>query len=159
MRMSALAAALIRPQLSVLPERVARWRAIHADLVERLSGVPHLSVPARPPEEGFVPSSLQFSLNGLDMNQMRTFVSECQAHGVHLKWFGEDEPVGFTSRPDHWRYLKEPWPTPNADRVLKGLCDFRLPLSLSEADCRTVAAVIKESMQATLGSGRIESSS
>lgn len=158
MRMSALAAALIRPQLSVLPERVARWRAIHADLVARLSGIPHLSVPARPPEEGFVPSSLQFSLTGLDMNQMRTFVSECQAHGVHLKWFGEDEPVGFTSRHDHWRYLKEHWPTPNADRVLKGLCDLRLPLSLSEEDCRTVAAVIKESMQATLESGRMQSS-
>jgi dTDP-4-amino-4,6-dideoxygalactose transaminase len=154
MRMSALAAALIRPQLSALPERVTRWRAIHGDLVARLSGVPHVHVPARPPEEEFVPSSLQFSLTGLDADQMQSFVGECQGHGVHLKWFGEEEPVGFTSRHDHWRYLKGQWPTPNADRILKGLCDLRLPLSLSEADCRTVATVIGESMRAALETGR-----
>ena len=154
MRMSALAAALIRPQLSALPERAARWRSIHADVVTRLSDIRHIHVPARPAEEGFVPSSLQFSLTGLDTGEMRSFVSECQAHGVHLKWFGEDEAVGFTSRHDHWRYLKETWPTPNADRVLKGLCDLRLPLSLSKEDCRTVAAVIEESMQAVVETGR-----
>ncbi len=74
---------------------------------------------------------------------------------MHLKWFGEEEPVGFTSRHDHWRYLEEHWSTPNADQILKGLCDLRLPLSLSEANCRTVAAVIKESMEATLEAGRV----
>ncbi len=150
MRMSALAAALIRPQLALLPERVARWRAIHAALVPLLAGIPHLTVPARPPEEHHVPSSLQFSLTGLDASTARRFVAECQAHGVHVKWFGEAQPVGFTSRRDHWRYLADAGATPNADRVLAGLCDLRLPLSLTGDDCRAVAAVLGESMQAAL---------
>ncbi len=157
MRMSALAAALIRPQLPALPGRAVRWRAIHANLVARLSQIPHLCVPPRPAKEGFVPSSLQFSLTGLNVTQMRSFVAECRAHGVYLKWFGEDRPEGFTSRHDHWRYLRQHWPTPNADRILAGLCDMRLPLSLSEADCWTVAAVMEESMKAAWEAGRDES--
>jgi dTDP-4-amino-4,6-dideoxygalactose transaminase len=150
MRMSALSAALIRPQLADLPARIERWRSAYAMLTHLLAGVDHLRVPSRPPQEGFVPSSLQFSLLDLDRRTAARFVAGCQAHGVHVKWFGDDEPVGFTSRHDHWRYLQHPSMTPQADRILAGLCDLRLPVWLTEADCRAVAAVIGESMQAAL---------
>ncbi len=150
MRMSALAAALLRPQLELLPARVARWREIHATLVPLLEGIPHLRVPPRPAEEGFVPSSLQFSLVDLDEQRMRRFVDECDTHGVHVKWFGAEEPVGFTSRHLHWRYLADAAPLAGADRVLHGLCDLRLPLFMDGDDCRTVAAVLAEAMQAAL---------
>ncbi len=150
MRMSALAASVLRPQLALLPERIARWRAIHAMLAPMLAGIAHVHLPPRPPEEGFVPSSLQFSLTDLGPERIRRFVSECDAHGVHVKWFGAAEPVGFTSRHAHWRYLAHAGAVPNADRVLAGLCDLRLPLSMSEADCRTLAKVLEESMHAAL---------
>ena len=150
MRMSALAASVLRPQLALLPERVARWRAIHATLAPMLSQIPHLHLPPRPAEEGFVPSSLQFSLSGLEPARIRRFVAECDAHGAHLKWFGAGEPVGFTSRHVHWRYLADDATLPTAERVLAGLCDLRLPLSMSETDCRTLAAVLGESMHAAL---------
>jgi len=150
MRMSALAASVLRPQLALLPERIARWRAIHATLAPMLSQIPHLHLPPRPAEEGFVPSSLQFSLSGLEPAHMRRFVAECDAHGVHLKWFGAGEPVGFTSRHVHWRYLPEGSAVPNADQVLAGLCDLRLPLAMTETDCHTLVAVLGEAMHATL---------
>ncbi|MCP5151462.1 MAG: aminotransferase class I/II-fold pyridoxal phosphate-dependent enzyme [Ectothiorhodospiraceae bacterium] len=148
MRMSALAAAVLRPQLALLPERIARWRAVHAGLVRALADVPNVEVPARPSEEGFVPSSLQFSVVGVDPAGIARFASECDAHGVHVKWFGSEQPVGFTSRHDHWRYLDAPSAVPTADRVLAGLCDIRLPAALDEADCSTIAAVLREAMQA-----------
>ena len=150
MRMSALAASVLRPQLELLPERIARWRAIHAALVPMLAGIAHLHIPERPAEEGFVPSSLQFSLVDLDTGRARRFVDDCARHGVFLKWFGAAEPVGFTARHVHWRYLPAGASVPTADRLLAGLCDMRLPLSMSEDDCRTVAAVLGESMQAAL---------
>jgi dTDP-4-amino-4,6-dideoxygalactose transaminase len=159
MRMSALAAALIRPQLALLPARVQAWRSTHASLVALLDGIPNLKVPARPPEEGFVPSSLQFSVTDLDASRTRRFVHECAAHGVHVKWFGEDEPVGFTSRHDHWRYIAHTGAAPTADRVLAGLCDLRLPLSLTAEDCRTLAAVLAEAMQAALEAQETEHAS
>ena len=35
---------------------------------------------------------------------------------------------------------------PNAQRILAGLCDLRLPLTLSEDDCVAIAAVIREAL-------------
>ena len=150
MRMSALSAALLRPQLGLLEGRIAQWRRLHALLVPMIEAIAHVVVPSRPPEEGFVPSSLQFSLVDLSDEQMQRFCHEADEHGVHVKWFGAESPVGFTSRHVHWRYLPEGGQVPNADRVLHGLCDMRIPLGMPDEDCATVAAVLHEAMQATL---------
>ena len=68
-----------------------------------------------------------------------------------MKWFGRAEPVGFTSRHDHWRYLAGTDDLPRSSSVLDRLCDLRIPLSLSEADCDTIAAVLAEAMAEAAG--------
>jgi dTDP-4-amino-4,6-dideoxygalactose transaminase len=147
LRMSNLAAAVVRPQFgAVLKDRCARWNQRYAWLAAALEGVPHLRLPHRPPQEQFVASSLQFSLVGLVKAQIAEVMTRCAERGLHIKWFGADEPVGFTSAWTHWRFFGEPQSLPNADRVLGGLCDLRLPLSLSEADCQKIAAVIRSAL-------------
>ncbi len=78
---------------------------------------------------------------------------------MHVKWFGGDEPVGFTSRHDHWRYLRDAGAAPCADRVLRGLCDIRLPLWLQRDDCEAIATVLADAMaDALAGANRLEDS-
>jgi dTDP-4-amino-4,6-dideoxygalactose transaminase len=147
LRMSNLAAAVVRPQFgAVLKDRCARWNQRYAWLAAALEGVPHLRLPHRPPQEQFVASSLQFSLVGLEKAQIAEVMTRCAALGLHIKWFGADEPVGFTSAWTHWRFFGEPQALPNAERVLGGLCDLRLPLTLTEADCHRIAAVIRAAL-------------
>jgi dTDP-4-amino-4,6-dideoxygalactose transaminase len=147
MRMSNLAAAVARPQFgAVLKDRCARWNQRYAWLAGALEGAPNLRLPHRPPEEQFVASSLQFSLVGLAKPRIAEVIARCAERGLHIKWFGADEPVGFTSAWTHWRYFGEPQALPNADRVLGGLCDLRLPLSLSQTDCQNIAAVIRAAL-------------
>ena len=74
--------------------------------------------------------------------QMEAFIAGCAARGVHIKWFGAAAPAGFTSVWTHWRYFDHAQHLTNAERVLGALCDMRLPLTLTEADCRRIAAVI-----------------
>lgn len=145
LRMSNLAAALARPQLgAVLKDRCRRWNERYAWLAGALEGTPHLRLPQRPPQEQFVASSLQFSLVGLSREQIAGVIARCAERGVHVKWFGADEPVGFTSAWTHWRFFGgEPQSLPQAGRVLAGLCDLRLPLTLTQPDCRDIAAVIR----------------
>ncbi len=152
MRMSSLAAALLRPQLALIGARNARWREIYRTLAPLLDAIHHIELPERPAKEGFVPSSLQFSLAGLSRSQIASFLEAADAHGVHVKWFGAAEPVGFTSRHDHWRYIATTSGVPRADAVLQGLCDMRLPLRLTAEDCRTIAAVLREAMTDALRS-------
>jgi dTDP-4-amino-4,6-dideoxygalactose transaminase len=147
LRMSNLAAAVVRPQFgAVLKDRCARWNQRYAWLAGALEGTPHLRLPHRPPAEQYVASSLQFSLVGLDKARIALVIANCAERGLHIKWFGADEPVGFTSAWTHWRYFGEPQSLPNADRVLGGLCDLRLPLSLCESDCQRMAAVIRDAL-------------
>jgi dTDP-4-amino-4,6-dideoxygalactose transaminase len=150
MRMSNLAAAVLRPQLKELDERNAAWRRVYDWLAPLVDAIPHLEVPARPEKEQFVPSSLQFLIKGLTPDQCACFVSQADAHGVHVKWFGKPDPAGFTSRHDHWQYVPQAGEVPCADTVLRELCDLRLPSALGQDDCRTIATVLAEAMEATL---------
>jgi dTDP-4-amino-4,6-dideoxygalactose transaminase len=148
LRMSNLAAAVARPQLgAVLADRSRRWNQRYAWLAAALAGVPHLRLPERPPQEQFVASSMQFSLVDLSQPARRAFVAACAERGVHVKWFGADEPVGFTSVWQHWRYLGAAQPLPQTEHVLAGLCDMRLPLALTQADCEAIARAIIESLE------------
>ena len=147
LRMGNLPAALALPQLgAVLAERGRRWNQRYQWLAQQLQGIAQLSVPARLEKEQYVASSLQFSLSGLTRTGIKGFLERCAQGGVHIKWFGADEPRGFTSVWQHWRYFGEPQSLPNAERVLAGLCDMRLPLTLSEADCVAIGAVIREAL-------------
>ncbi|MGI9374154.1 MAG: DegT/DnrJ/EryC1/StrS family aminotransferase [Hyphomicrobiales bacterium] len=151
MRMSSLVASVLRPQLRNLDERNTEWRQIYNWLAEALEAVPHIKLPLRPALEEFVPSSLQFVFEGLSTQQCEMFLQEADAHGVHVKWFGKNDPVGFTSRHDHWRYIPDSGKVPTADRVLGNLCDIRLPLGLNQHDCQTIARVLHEAMLCVVG--------
>jgi hypothetical protein len=72
----------------------------------------------------------------------------CARRGVHIKWFGADVPVGFTSVWQHWRFFGEAQTLPNAEKVLGGLCDMRLPLILSQQQCELIADIIRTEIQA-----------
>jgi dTDP-4-amino-4,6-dideoxygalactose transaminase len=151
LRMGNLPAALARSQLGeVLKERCVRWNQRYHWLHDALLGEPHIRLPLRPAQEQFVGSSLQFSLVDMDRGQMQAAVAACARSGVHVKWFGADEPVGFTSVWQHWRYFGEEQSLPRAQRVLAGLCDLRLPLSLSQTDCEAIGQIIRHAVQSAL---------
>tara|TARA_R110002020_G_scaffold67179_2_gene176289 strand:- start:91929 stop:93125 length:1197 start_codon:yes stop_codon:yes gene_type:complete len=142
-RMDNLRAAILRPQLAELADRCARWNARYYKIEEGLRATPGLTVIERPTEEEIVGSSIQFLLEGWSEEAVREVLSRCLARGVELKWFGDAEPVGFTSRYDSWRYVDIP-ALPESDRVLAGIIDIRVPLTLTLEDCALIARIIKD---------------
>jgi dTDP-4-amino-4,6-dideoxygalactose transaminase len=142
MRMSNLAAALLRPQIALLPERGLRWRRIYDDLAHGFAAAPHLTLPVRDAREDFVPSSIQFSLD-LSPAQIEYFLAECAARGLYIKWFGLRIPTAFTSNFGHWHYLPEQAPMPKSQGVLRQLLDLRTPLSLTPEDCHLIGQIVQ----------------
>ena len=141
MRLSNLAAALLRPQLELLPERAQKWNALYAALAHALAGIDHVCLPVRHAQEEFVASSLQFHLD-LDTPAIERFLAACDARGLHIKWFGRAEPQGFTSKHEHWHYI-EPASLARTTAVLHGLCDMRIPLALTLEDCALIGAIVR----------------
>jgi len=144
LRMSNLVAALIRPQLADLDRQCMRWNQRYDLLEAELTGIDHIRIPKRHAKEGYVGSSLQFTLTGIDLPAVKTFIETCAERGVEIKWFGAKEPVGFTSSWESWHYIKSCQSLPRTRKTLDFMCDFRIPLTFSMEDCKTVAAVIKQ---------------
>lgn len=147
LRMSNLVACILRPQLREMPARGECWNRIYVALESRLNAIDGVAVPPRQQEEEYVASSIQFHVHGLTGEQIRGLVDRCTARGVAIKWFGRDEPVGYTSQYHHWEYLK-PQDLPDTRGSLFTTCDMRIPLALSDGDCDTIAAVIAEELAA-----------
>ena len=152
MRMSALAAAVARPQLDLLEQRAALWNERYRRLADLLDADPMIRVPRRRAEEQYVASSIQFSVDGLETPAMTAWLALAAAHGVDVKWFGQPEPVGFTSRYDHWRYARRQTLHATTE-VLQGLCDMRIPLTMSLDDCAVTAEIIRGALATTARSG------
>ena len=146
-RMDNLRAAILRPQLRTLPERAARWRVLYAAMEADLRGVPGLRIIERDPREGFVPSSFQFLLPDWPDDAVRDVVARCLNRGVELKWFGAQEPGGFTSRYSSWRYAPVP-DLPATDAVLAAILDMRLPPTFTVEDCAVIAGIVRDAVGA-----------
>jgi len=142
-RMDNLRAAILRPQIALLDDRRARWRALYQGMEAGLRGVPGLQLIERPQVEDYMGSSFQFLLPGWDGARVAALVAAAAARGVELKWFGAEDPLGFTSRYAHWRYAA-PTPLPQTDRILAGLIDMRLPLTFTPEDVALIARIIAE---------------
>jgi dTDP-4-amino-4,6-dideoxygalactose transaminase len=146
MRMSNLAASLLRPQISQLADRGQRWNHIYSMLERELSKAAYVAVPKRAAKEEFIASSIQFTLV-LTPPQIERFLKECGLRGLYIKWFGSAAPVAFTSNYEHWRYLSSKPEIPKSMGVLNQLMDLRTPLSLTEDDCILIGKIVAAASQ------------
>ena len=149
-RMDNLRAAILRAQLPYLAQNCARWNERYRALEERLEESPYLQLPCRPGAEDFVGSSLQFRVTGLSGGKQPGFIAACGARGVELKWFGEADPRGFTSRYDSWRYLDDTPSLPRTLEILDTTFDLRIPLTFTLDDMRLIGDIIAEEAEAIL---------
>lgn len=156
MRMTALAAALLRPQLGELPRRAARWNAIHHHIVAGLKQSPHLRLPDRGGPQAFSATSVQFSIVGFTPGEITEFLALAGARGLPVKWFGAQQQAGFTSTPRHWRYAGDQGALAGTHEVLSGLCDIRTPLALADEECDLIAAIVRDSIE-TIAAARAAS--
>ena len=145
-RLDALRAAILRPQLAGLARNIDRWNARYRIVDAGLTSNNAIATIQRPAAESCVGSSIQFRLPGFNVDQCKALLRAAADRGVELKWFGNAEPVGFTSAHQSWRYIAAQ-PMPQTDGVLATLFDMRLPLTFSEADCALIATLICDSVR------------
>jgi dTDP-4-amino-4,6-dideoxygalactose transaminase len=141
LRMSDLVATLALPQLPLLGARVADWNASHDRISARLAAHPAFALPQRPQAESYAQSSLQFRLPGFAPGAMSRFVQAARTAGVMVKWFGRAAAEGYTSAPPHWPGA-DAASVPRACALQATLCDIRIPLRLTAAECDRVADVL-----------------
>lgn len=141
MRMQNLSAAVIRPQLPEVAQRVAKGRAGHDRVADRLNQCGWLAVPPALPPEERAPDSIQFNLFGdWSDEEARRFQTLAKERGVAVQVFGlsQDNARAFWN----WQFLGETPELPKTRAMLMRACDVRLPTRLTEAELDFIAAAI-----------------
>uniref|UniRef100_A0A7S4MTL8 Aminotransferase class I/classII domain-containing protein n=1 Tax=Odontella aurita TaxID=265563 RepID=A0A7S4MTL8_9STRA len=151
LRMGALAAAVIRPQILTLDERIEkynrRYNKLAADVDERVGQ--HLSIPVNTPGVSLpVHDSLQFNLSKQFTPEMiQTFLDQCAEHGLPVELFGHKSNArNFIN----WAFAPAEDPLPMTAEMLSRACDVRMPLMWDDSDFEDMADVLVESIEYVL---------
>ena len=142
-RMDNLRAAILRPQLRLLEKNIKRWNKRYQLVEKILKEVKGIELPKRSIEESYVGSSIQFRIPGISQSDATSFLKINKERGVEIKWFGSDEPNGFTSNHKSWKYIEQQ-SLEKSDKILSSLFDLRLPLTFSLEDCEVLSNIIIE---------------
>ena len=143
LRMSNLAASVIRPQLKTLDERIekynTRYYKLEKNLGERLAG--HLTIPQLAKGvDLMVHDSFQFNLDEKFTPEMiEQFLIECGEHGLPVELFGHKTNArNFVN----WGFAPANDPLPKTAKMLARACDVRLPLMWDDEDFDDMENVI-----------------
>ncbi|MGZ2256966.1 DegT/DnrJ/EryC1/StrS family aminotransferase [Roseobacter sp. A03A-229] len=140
LRLNNLSAALIRPQLDALPQRVRDGRRNHDYVAKRLNTSPFIEVPDPLGGEERAPDSIQFNIVGLDEATVAAFARTADAEGVKVQVFGQsaDNARAFWN----WRFIEDLPELPRTRAMLMRACDVRLPVRLTKDELDAVVAVL-----------------
>lgn len=140
MRMSNLAAAVVRPQLAEIDRRVRDGRAAHDHVAAQLAATPWFQVPAPLGPETRAPDSIQFNLIGFSEAEAAAFTAAAEARGVKVQIFGMsgDNARAFWN----WRFLDEVPELPKTRAMLMRACDLRLPGRLTRDALDLIAGAL-----------------
>lgn len=156
-RMSNLAAAVIRPQIKTLEERIEKYNKRYNMVVERLEAAvgDHLYIPqVTPGVTRMVHDSIQFNLDTkFTPELLQEFLDECNSHGLPVELFGHKSNArNFVN----WGFAPADEPLPQTAEMLSRACDCRMPLMWDDEDFEDLANVIIESLQTVLTRNKLD---
>ena len=151
LRMSNLAASVIRPQIKTLDERIEKYNQRYNDLVAKLEERvgEHMYIPqVTPGVTRMVHDSIQFNLDKkFTPHMVQQFLDECISHGLPVELFGHKTNArNFVN----WGFAPAEDPLPQTAEMLSRACDCRMPLMWDDDDFEDMANVLIESIEKVL---------
>jgi dTDP-4-amino-4,6-dideoxygalactose transaminase len=148
LRMSCLTAAVIRPQIATLEERVKKYNDRYYMVAGRLNRHPLLEVPPQLKKVRICGDSIQFNIVGdVSDEQVTKFLAECKARKLPAELFGHP---GNARNFVNWKFSLPEEPLPKTAAMIKRAIDIRLPLSWDDEDFVLICQVVEESMSAAM---------
>ena len=146
----------LRPQVDLIDERIASYKAKHLKMVDILSSITRIDVPNPVDSTENIGDSLQFNLTDFDESEISQFLEDTSKAGVIIQVFGRNNNARDFR---NWEYsFKE---TPDCNKtadLISCACDLRLPMSFNLDDIETIGEIITHVMN-NLNSLIAESSS
>ncbi|GMI35674.1 hypothetical protein TrCOL_g10789 [Triparma columacea] len=143
LRMHAVTAAMIRPQIATIDERRERYNVRYYKMSERLNALPGVAVPEQLPQVTIVGDSVQFTLAEATMQQIETFMESCKARNLPVELFGDEKNARYFK---NWKFAPTDCELPQTEKIIKSTLDVRMPLMWEDSDFEDMYAAIVESL-------------
>lgn len=144
MRMDAVRAAMIRPQIKTVNSRRDKYNERYYKLKGRLEKLKGVSVPEQYEQVTIVGDSLQFALESASAKEIADFMDACKARNLAVELFGDDGNARYFK---NWKFAPADCHLPQTERVIKSTLDVRMPLMWDEQDFDDMYNVIEESLE------------
>lgn len=140
LRMSNLTAAVIRPQLKTLEQRIGEYNKRYDQLKKILNKCEHIHVPEYLERASRVGDSVQFNLVGMSGDQVDQFLTEVKRRGVGLQIFGRLDNSRYYK---NWKFSFETEPElKQTDDIISLACDLRISLTFDENDIELLGSIV-----------------
>ena len=144
LRMNNLTAAILRPQVALIDERIASYKEKYERIINILSPVDHIHIPAPIACAENVGDSLQFNLIDFDESDVTKLIENAAEKGVIIQVFGRNNNARDFR---NWQYSYENMPTcDKTAKLISFACDLRLPMSFTLEDIELIGSIITEVM-------------
>jgi len=138
--MNNLTAAVLRPQIDLIDERIASYKEKYQQLISILSPADHIHIPAPVDNAENLGDSLQFNLIDFSADDVLQFICTAEEKGVKIQVFGlNNNARDFRN----WQYSFEQ--IPDCDKtadIISYACDLRLPITFTMQDVELIGAII-----------------
>ena len=142
LRMNNVTAAILRPQIHTLEEKIAQYEQRYNQLLNILASVENISVPSPLEEVRRVGDSFQFNLVNFTPEQTEEFLLQTGERGVKMQIFGSIDNARYFK---NWQYSFKDLPIlSKTEDVISFACDLRLPLLLKAEDIQLIGYIIKD---------------
>lgn len=142
LRMNNLTAAVLRPQIPELREKIQAYAKLYEGLEDKFNNIDHLETPDILPEVQRVGDSFQFNVTGLTESQVEEFRNRARERGIELQVFGHSDNARYFR---NWKYSFHKTPDlKQTEDIITAACDFRIPLTFTTDDIQTIADIIRE---------------
>lgn len=143
LRMHAVTAAMIRPQIKTIDERREKYNVRYYKLVGLLNALPGVSVPDQLPEVTIVGDSVQFTLSDATSTQIESFIRSCKDRNLPVELFGDVKNARYFK---NWKFAPTDCELPQTEKIIKRSLDVRMPLMWEDSDFDLMYNVIVESL-------------
>jgi len=142
LRMSNLTAAVLRPQIPELDEKILAYNEFYSELETLFDGIEQVKAPAVLPQVSRVGDSFQFNLVGMTSSQVQDFLNRAQEQGIELQIFGHHDNARYFR---NWKYSYNQMPElDKTEEIITAACDFRIPLTFSQNDLALIASIVED---------------
>jgi len=142
LRMNNLTAAILRPQIPILEERISAYNKKYKQLTNILAPVNNIDIPKSLKPVTRVCDSLQFNLINLTIKQANEFVQQTSDRGVKIQLFDHKDNSRYFK---NWHYsFKEIPVLKQTDEFICFACDLKLSLSFTTHDIDLIGYIIKD---------------